>query len=210
MPPPSVCVRPSLLAFPPVVPALMPTPHPSFPFSGTTSSNTVVVFFRDRFCAPCIESSLRNVNHECPTCRSHITSKRSLRYDESFDELIRAVFGDIELFEKRVRHALHSLHYIILVSLGTMSSPQRPPAPAPLITSLDDESVSLSLGRRKAEDIELAAGGRSLADISIGACVVVGELELGGGIERMMIAYICLVNWFPFSYRIVFTVSAVV
>ena len=148
MPPPSVCVRPSLLAFPPVVPALMPTPHPSFPFSGTTSSNTVVVFFRDRFCAPCIESSLRNVNHECPTCRSHITSKRSLRFDESFDELIRAVFGDIELFEKRVRHALHSLHYIILVSLVPCPSPNAPlPLPLPPSSPLLTTKVCLSLPR---------------------------------------------------------------
>lgn len=47
-----------------------------------------------RFCKECIERSLRLVKHECPSCRIHVPSKRSLRRDGNFDELISICFPD--------------------------------------------------------------------------------------------------------------------
>lgn len=44
-----------------------------------------------RFCGNCIKTSLRKCNHECPSCRVHISTKRSLRADREFDEIVRQV-----------------------------------------------------------------------------------------------------------------------
>lgn len=47
-----------------------------------------------RFCSDCISSALRSGNKECPTCRTKLASKRSLRADPNFDTLISAMFPD--------------------------------------------------------------------------------------------------------------------
>ncbi len=44
-----------------------------------------------RFCGNCIKSSIRKCKHECPTCRIHIPTKRSVRVDREFDALVREV-----------------------------------------------------------------------------------------------------------------------
>mmetsp|Transcript_23270 Transcript_23270/g.35387 ORF Transcript_23270/g.35387 Transcript_23270/m.35387 type:complete len:975 (+) Transcript_23270:109-3033(+) len=41
-----------------------------------------------RFCGPCIKESLRKCNTECPSCRVHVPTRRSLRPDNVFDSLI--------------------------------------------------------------------------------------------------------------------------
>lgn len=41
-------------------------------------------------------------NNECPTCRRHLSSRRSLRDDPKFDALIAAFFPDIEKYEAEV------------------------------------------------------------------------------------------------------------
>eukprot|EP00571_Detonula_confervacea_P013387 CAMPEP_0172303306 /NCGR_PEP_ID=MMETSP1058-20130122/4852_1 /TAXON_ID=83371 /ORGANISM="Detonula confervacea, Strain CCMP 353" /LENGTH=306 /DNA_ID=CAMNT_0013014057 /DNA_START=38 /DNA_END=958 /DNA_ORIENTATION=- len=53
-----------------------------------------------RFCNECIEKCLRIGKKECPQCRIHIPSRRSLRPDTNFDELINSLYGDIEKLEK--------------------------------------------------------------------------------------------------------------
>lgn len=42
-----------------------------------------------RFCEGCIEKVLSQVRKECPICRTHIPSRRSLAPDPDFDKLIR-------------------------------------------------------------------------------------------------------------------------
>jgi E3 ubiquitin-protein ligase RNF1/2 len=37
---------------------------------------------------------------ECPQCRIHIPSRRCLRPDVNFDNLIKSIYGDIEQLEK--------------------------------------------------------------------------------------------------------------
>jgi len=48
-----------------------------------------------RFCAACIEKCLRMGMKECPSCRIHIPSRRSLRADKDFDELLQSILGDV-------------------------------------------------------------------------------------------------------------------
>ena len=56
-----------------------------------------------RFCADCIEKALRfGTKKECPTCRGHCPSRRSLRSDTIFDELIAVFFPDLDAVEQRV------------------------------------------------------------------------------------------------------------
>merc|ERR1719282_559898 len=47
-----------------------------------------------RFCAECIITALRSGNKECPTCRKKLVSKRSLRPDPNFDQLVAKLFPD--------------------------------------------------------------------------------------------------------------------
>ncbi|CAA7015743.1 unnamed protein product [Microthlaspi erraticum] len=48
-----------------------------------------------RFCQECIEKSMRLGNHYCPTCRAHHPSRRSLKADEKFDNIIANLYPDI-------------------------------------------------------------------------------------------------------------------
>lgn len=53
-----------------------------------------------RFCAQCIITALRSGNKECPTCRKKLISKRSLRPDPNFDQLVSKLFPNKEEFEE--------------------------------------------------------------------------------------------------------------
>jgi len=43
-----------------------------------------------RFCNLCIKKSLSKCRNECPNCRSHIPTYRSLRVDAQFDRIVSA------------------------------------------------------------------------------------------------------------------------
>ncbi|PSS14468.1 E3 ubiquitin-protein like [Actinidia chinensis var. chinensis] len=53
-----------------------------------------------RFCRECIDKSMRLGNNECPACRTHCASRRSLRDDPRFDALIEILYEDIEKYEE--------------------------------------------------------------------------------------------------------------
>ncbi|KAH0924303.1 hypothetical protein HID58_024321 [Brassica napus] len=53
-----------------------------------------------RFCRECIDKSMRLGNNECPACRKHCASRRSLRDDPKFDALIAALFTNIDTYEE--------------------------------------------------------------------------------------------------------------
>jgi len=53
-----------------------------------------------RFCGNCIEKCLRLGKKECPSCRIHIPSRRSLRPDTNFDNLLASIYGDINKLEQ--------------------------------------------------------------------------------------------------------------
>ncbi|KAL5730443.1 RING-type E3 ubiquitin transferase [Ranunculus cassubicifolius] len=52
-----------------------------------------------RFCRECIDKSMRMGNNECPACRTHCASRRSLRDDPNYDALIAALYQDIDKYE---------------------------------------------------------------------------------------------------------------
>ncbi|XP_045823874.1 putative E3 ubiquitin-protein ligase RING1a [Trifolium pratense] len=52
-----------------------------------------------RFCRECIDKSMRLGNNECPACRTHCASRRSLRDDPNFDAIIAAIYPDIDKYE---------------------------------------------------------------------------------------------------------------
>lgn len=41
-------------------------------------------------------------NNECPACRTHCASRRSLRDDPNYDNLIAALYPDIDKYEQEV------------------------------------------------------------------------------------------------------------
>ncbi|KAM1245445.1 hypothetical protein ACFX13_037509 [Malus domestica] len=53
-----------------------------------------------RFCRECIDKSMRLGNNECPACRTHCASRRSLRDDPNYDSLIAAIYPDIDKYEE--------------------------------------------------------------------------------------------------------------
>jgi len=59
-----------------------------------------------RFCADCIITALRSGNKECPTCRKKLVSKRSLRPDPNFDQLVAKIFPDREEYEEQQEKVL--------------------------------------------------------------------------------------------------------
>lgn len=59
-----------------------------------------------RFCRDCIDKSMRLGNNECPACRTHCASRRSLRDDPNYDALIAAIYPDLDKYEEE-EMALH-------------------------------------------------------------------------------------------------------
>lgn len=53
-----------------------------------------------RFCRECIDKSMRLGNNECPACRTHCASRRSLRDDPNYDALIAAIYPDLDKYEE--------------------------------------------------------------------------------------------------------------
>ena len=53
-----------------------------------------------RFCSECIQKCLRVGKNECPSCRIHVPSRRSLRPDPNFDALISKIYPDLDAFER--------------------------------------------------------------------------------------------------------------
>ncbi|XP_047312911.1 putative E3 ubiquitin-protein ligase RING1a [Impatiens glandulifera] len=53
-----------------------------------------------RFCRECIDKSMRMGNNECPACRTHCASRRSLRDDPRFDAMIAVLYHDIKKYEE--------------------------------------------------------------------------------------------------------------
>ncbi|XP_027347402.1 putative E3 ubiquitin-protein ligase RING1a isoform X2 [Abrus precatorius] len=60
-----------------------------------------------RFCRECIDKSMRLGNNECPACRTHCASRRSLRDDPNYDALIAALYPNIDKYEEE-ELALHA------------------------------------------------------------------------------------------------------
>jgi len=66
---------------------------------GYMKKTSIVMECLHRFCGECIQKCLRLGKKECPSCRIHIPSRRSLRPDPNFDNIIQNIYGDIEALE---------------------------------------------------------------------------------------------------------------
>lgn len=59
-------------------------------------------------------------NNECPACRIHCASRRSLRDDLDYDALIDAIYPDVEKYEEEVEPIyywsknVYSMGYVFL------------------------------------------------------------------------------------------------
>ena len=62
-----------------------------------------------RFCNECIITALRSGNKECPTCRKKLVSKRSLRPDPNFDNLISKIYPSRDEYEAHQERVLAKL-----------------------------------------------------------------------------------------------------
>ena len=63
-----------------------------------------------RFCGECIQKCLRVGKNECPSCRIHVPSRRSLRPDPNFDALIARIYPDIDAFERYEERCIAAFH----------------------------------------------------------------------------------------------------
>jgi len=70
---------------------------------GYMDKTSIVMECLHRFCHECIQKCLRLGKKECPSCRIHIPSRRSLRPDPDFDALIRNILGDLNVLAEQER-----------------------------------------------------------------------------------------------------------
>ncbi|KFK42721.1 ubiquitin-protein ligase rnf1 2 [Arabis alpina] len=75
-----------------------------------------------RFCRECIDKSMRLGNNECPACRKHCASRRSLRDDPNFDAFIAASFQDIDKFEAEIQSSIAQVSQRQSEALGKRKS----------------------------------------------------------------------------------------
>ncbi|KAA0062143.1 putative E3 ubiquitin-protein ligase RING1a isoform X3 [Cucumis melo var. makuwa] len=68
--------------------------------TGIIKKTRTVMECLHRFCRECIDKSMRLGNNECPACRTHCASRRSLRDDPNYDALIAALYPDIDKYEE--------------------------------------------------------------------------------------------------------------
>lgn len=77
---------------------------------GTMRNTMIVMECLHRFCGECIQKSLRIGRKECPSCRIHVPSRRSLRQDTNFDAIIQKIHPNLakELQSEEKRIAQHN------------------------------------------------------------------------------------------------------
>lgn len=78
---------------------------------GYMTKTSIVMECLHRFCHECIQKCLRLGKKECPSCRIHIPSRRSLRADPEFDAMLRCILGklDVQLEEQETQEAQKAL-----------------------------------------------------------------------------------------------------
>jgi E3 ubiquitin-protein ligase RNF1/2 len=77
---------------------------------GIIKETMVVMECLHRFCGECISTAIRQSKRECPSCRIHIPSKRSLRPDANFDALIRKIHPNLAEFERQEDHMIEQVN----------------------------------------------------------------------------------------------------
>ncbi|KAF0750823.1 E3 ubiquitin-protein ligase RING2-like [Aphis craccivora] len=73
-------------------------------------NKTVATKCLHRFCSECITTALRSGNKECPTCRQKIKSKRCVRPDPGFDNLIAKFYPNREDYYAYQRNFIEKIN----------------------------------------------------------------------------------------------------
>ncbi|PRP78457.1 hypothetical protein PROFUN_13690 [Planoprotostelium fungivorum] len=94
-----------------------------------------------RFCAECIEKSLRLGRKECPACRVKCISRRQLRADPRFDRIISAVYSDLDSFEATQDQATEEIAKNA-ISIGSKSI---------LLQSMEEGKKRQALARKQSQ-----------------------------------------------------------
>ncbi|KAH9797062.1 RING-type domain-containing protein [Citrus sinensis] len=77
-----------------------------------------------RFCRECIDKAMRLGNNECPACRTHCASRRSLRDDLNYDALIAALYPDIDKYEEEIQASIAQTFQRQTEALGRKRTPK--------------------------------------------------------------------------------------
>ncbi|RLN91160.1 hypothetical protein BBJ28_00007583 [Nothophytophthora sp. Chile5] len=77
---------------------------------GIIKETMVVMECLHRFCGACISTAIRQNQRQCPSCRIHIPSKRSLRPDRNFDALVRKIHPNLAEFERNENQIIERLN----------------------------------------------------------------------------------------------------
>ncbi|KAG8468367.1 hypothetical protein KFE25_013450 [Diacronema lutheri] len=73
--------------------------------------NVVATECLHRFCHSCMEKCLRQGKKECPACRCHVATRRSLRRDTRMDGIISSIFPDLLAYEAEQAASLDGLQH---------------------------------------------------------------------------------------------------
>lgn len=92
---------------------------------GYLRKTSLVMECLHRFCAECIEKCLRLGKKQCPSCRIHIPSRRSLRPDKRYDELIRSILGDVDQVEEHSKLRSEQINRALFKSLNQVQQHRR-------------------------------------------------------------------------------------
>ena len=99
---------------------------------GVCSKAVTTIECLHRFCAACIEKSLRLGLKECPTCREKCPSRRFLRPDPNFDALISVIYPNLKAWEEEETKRIEVLnrqnsanHQELLKNLRDMKDQQK-------------------------------------------------------------------------------------
>ncbi|CEG41141.1 zinc finger domain containing protein [Plasmopara halstedii] len=125
----------------------------------------VVMECLHRFCSDCISTAIRQSKRECPSCRIHIPSKRSLRPDTNFDALICKIYPNLAEFERNEDQIIEQINrsrhfnnaYTESTRMGVLS-----------------QAATRRQGRKKVEDTTSSLSSRPSSPSSI-ASLPVGD-----------------------------------
>ncbi|KAM0952728.1 putative transcription factor C2H2 family [Dioscorea sansibarensis] len=79
-----------------------------------------------RFCRECIDKSMWLGNNECPACHTHCASRRSLRDDPNYDNLIATLYPEIDKYEEEIQASIAETSRRQSEALGKKRSMAKP------------------------------------------------------------------------------------
>lgn len=132
-----------------------------------------------RFCSACINKALRSGNKECPTCRKKLTSRRCLRADPNFDQLIAKIYNGNQHQESSKITIIPECELILRPLTGLKTRFIK----CPPTTTVDHLSKYLSMRPEPLKDVE--PNGKDVYSICIVKNLSRGEYEILTGRDSL-------------------------